>query len=80
MRLALVVALLEDRPVCIFDEWTAHQDPETTRFYHDTLLPELIADGRMVIAVSHDDRYFERADHLVRLQHGALVVDRPGGP
>ncbi|MCA9541900.1 MAG: ATP-binding cassette domain-containing protein, partial [Myxococcales bacterium] len=80
MRLALVVALLEDRPVCIFDEWTANQDPETTRFYHDTLLPELLAAGRMVIAVSHDDRYFDRADHRIELKAGGVMVDTRRGP
>ncbi|MCA9537842.1 MAG: ATP-binding cassette domain-containing protein [Myxococcales bacterium] len=79
MRLAMVVALLEDRPICVFDEWTANQDPETTWMYYDTLLPELIAQGKTVIAVSHDDRFFARADHLIRLDKGQVVVDRRQG-
>ncbi len=76
MRLAMVVALLEDRPICVFDEWTANQAPETTRFYHDTLLPELLAQGKTVIGVSHDDRFFARADHLVRVDRGKMVLDQ----
>ena len=76
MRLAMVIALLEDRPVCVFDEWTANQDPETTRWYYDTLLPELCAAGKTVIAVSHDARFFDRADHLVHLSGGQLVGER----
>lgn len=76
MRLAMVVALLEDRPVLIFDEWTAHLDPETTRAYYEQLLPELVAQGRIVIAVSHDDRYFDRADQLIVMQGGQAVVER----
>lgn len=76
MRLAMVVALLEDRPICLFDEWTANQDPETTWMYYETLLPELTAQGKMVIAVSHDDRFFDRADHLIRLERGRVVVDQ----
>ena len=76
VRLAMVIALLEDRPICVFDEWTANQDPETTWMYYDTLLPELSAQGKTVIAVSHDDRFFDRADHLIRLDKGRVVVDR----
>lgn len=73
MRLAMVVALLEDRPICVFDEWTANQDPETTRWYYDTLLPELLAAGKTVIAVSHDQRFFDRASLLVRMERGEIV-------
>lgn len=81
MRLAMVVALLEDRPVCVFDEWTANQDPETTHWYYDTLLPELLAAGKTVIAVSHDQRFFDRADLLVQMERGQLVRSerRPRG-
>ncbi len=78
MRLAMVVTLLENRPICVFDEWTANQDPETTRFYHETLLPELRAAGKTVIAVSHDDRFLDRADHLVRLDKGKMVLSQRG--
>lgn len=73
MRLAMVVALLEDRPICVFDEWTANQDPEMTRWYYDVLLPELAAGGRAVLAVSHDDRYFDRADRVIDLRAGRIV-------
>ncbi len=75
MRLAMVVALLEDRPICVFDEWTANQDPETTRFYYDVVLPELKAQGKTIIAVSHDDRYFDRADRAIAIAEGRMVDD-----
>ncbi|MCB9528388.1 MAG: ATP-binding cassette domain-containing protein [bacterium] len=75
MRLAMVIALLEDRPVCVFDEWTANQDPETSGWYYDTFLPERLAAGKTVVAVSHDARFFDRADHLVRLDGGRITVD-----
>lgn len=77
MRLAMVVALLEDRPVCVFDQWTANQDPDTTRLYYDVLLPELRAAGKTVIAVSHDERFFDRADRVIRLVDGRIVAPRP---
>lgn len=74
MRLAMVVALLEERPICVFDEWTANQDPEMTRTYYESMLPGLVAAGRTVIAVSHDDRFFPLADVLIRLDQGRVEV------
>lgn len=74
-RLAMVVALLEDRPICVFDEWTANLDPETTRFYYDELLPALQKKGKTVVAVSHDDRYFDRADRVLAMENGRIVSD-----
>jgi len=71
-RLAMIVALLEDRPIYCFDEWAADQDPEFREFFYTKLLPMLVAGGKTVIAVSHDDRYFDCADQLVVLDHGRV--------
>ncbi|MEM9461361.1 MAG: cyclic peptide export ABC transporter [Myxococcota bacterium] len=80
-RLALVVAMLEDRPFYIFDEWAADQDPQFRRIFYDELLPELRRAGKLVIAISHDDRYFDRADHLVTMDCGKVrSVSRKGAP
>ncbi|MGB2659267.1 MAG: ATP-binding cassette domain-containing protein, partial [Pseudolabrys sp.] len=38
-RLALIVSLLEKRPILLLDEWTAEQDPEFRRKFYDDLLP-----------------------------------------
>ena len=58
-RLALLTAYLEDRPIYIFDEWASDQDPVFKEVFYKQLLPELKSRGKTVIAVSHDDRYFE---------------------
>ena len=71
-RLALVVSLLEDRPVLVFDELAADQDPAFRRFLYEELLPALKAEGRTVIAATHDDRYFHVADKVVKLEYGKV--------
>ncbi len=72
-RLALVVAYLEDRPFYLFDEWAADQDPAFREVFYRKLLPELRARGKAVLAISHDDRYFDVADRCVKLENGRLV-------
>lgn len=71
-RVAMVVALLEDRPIYIFDEWAADQDPEFRRYFYEGLLPELKRKGKAVIAISHDDRYFHCADRVITLEYGKV--------
>ena len=72
-RLALVRAYLEDRAVYIFDEWAADQDPTWKDVFYRELLPELSRRGKAVIVISHDDRYFDVADRLLKLDEGQLV-------
>ncbi|WP_144160500.1 cyclic peptide export ABC transporter [Paraburkholderia sp. BCC1885] len=72
-RLALVQAMLEQRPVMMFDEWAADQDPTFRRLFYTQFLPELKRQGKTLIVVSHDDRFFGMADRVVRLEHGKIV-------
>lgn len=74
-RLAFIVAVLRNKPVCVLDEVAADQDPEFRRRFYRELLPELRARGTTVIVVSHDDAYFDCADRLIRLQDGRVVAD-----
>lgn len=71
-RLAMLVALLEDRPVYVFDEWAADQDPEFRRYFYEDVLTRLRQAGKTVIVVSHDDHYFHCADQIVRMDYGVL--------
>lgn len=73
-RLALVSAWLEERPVLVFDEWAADQDPTFRRIFYTELLPDLKRLGKTIIVISHDDRYFDTADHLVRLHRGKVAT------
>lgn len=74
-RVALIVALLERRPICVLDEWAADQDPLFRRKFYEDLLPMFKARGMTVIAVSHDDRYFEVADRRLHFEEGKVVRD-----
>jgi putative ATP-binding cassette transporter len=71
-RLALLVAYLEDRSIYIFDEWAADQDPQFKEIFYYLLLPALKARGKTVIVVSHDDRYYQVADRIIKLSNGQL--------
>jgi putative pyoverdin transport system ATP-binding/permease protein len=73
-RLAMIVTLLEDKPVVIFDEWAADQDPAFRRKFYEEILPGLKAKGKVVICVTHDDRYFEVADHRFKMEFGRMVA------
>lgn len=75
-RLALLVAYLEDRPIYVFDEWAADQDPTYKAIFYERLLPDLRARGKTVIVISHDDRYFHVADRCVELDAGQLRARR----
>jgi putative ATP-binding cassette transporter len=80
-RLALVVSYLEDKPVYIFDEVAADQDPRFRGYFYDTLLPELKRAGKTVVVVSHDDRYFHVADRVLEMDYGKFrEIARTGKP
>ncbi|MBD9358036.1 cyclic peptide export ABC transporter [Methylomonas albis] len=74
-RLALLVTLLEDKPIIVLDEWAADQDPHFRRKFYQELLPHLKALGKTIIAITHDDRYFDTADRCIALEEGRITSD-----
>jgi cyclic peptide transporter len=78
-RLALIVSLLEKRPILLLDEWTAEQDPEFRRKFYDELLPDLMKAGATVVVITHDDRYLDELDlpaRRIRMDEGKIVDQR----
>ena len=71
-RLALITAILEDRPIIVLDEWAADQDPYFRKKFYREILPELKQRGTTIIAVTHDDHYFDVADRRLHLDTGKL--------
>ncbi|UPK68831.1 cyclic peptide export ABC transporter [Chitinophaga filiformis] len=74
-RMAMIFALLEERPVLVLDEWAADQDPYFRKFFYERLLPELRAKRKTIIAVTHDDAYFRHADRIVKFDYGKVAKD-----
>ncbi|WP_275286061.1 multidrug ABC transporter permease/ATP-binding protein [Halomonas elongata] len=71
-RLALLLAIAEQRDFLLLDEWAADQDPQFRRTFYQALLPRLRELGKTVLAVSHDDAYFDHADRLLEMRDGRL--------
>ena len=74
-RLAMACAILEGRPVILLDEVAADFDHHFRNVFYNELLPELKAEGRTILAISHDDRYFSVADRVLTMRYGEFVDD-----
>lgn len=79
-RMAMIFALLEDSPILVLDEWAADQDPYFRKYFYEKLLPQLKAEGKTIIAVTHDDAYFKCADRILKFDYGKIVRDFNGMP
>ena len=72
-RVAMIATILEKRPICVFDEWAADQDPHFREKFYRVILPYLKAAGVTVIAITHDDKYFDAADVRLHMADGKLT-------
>lgn len=75
-RLALIAALLEEKPVLVLDEWAADQDPHFRSVFYEKILPSLRKQGKIIICVTHDDRWFDAADTIYHVRDGEFVDGR----
>ncbi|MET3065574.1 multidrug ABC transporter permease/ATP-binding protein [Atlantibacter hermannii] len=71
-RVALLLALAEERDIILLDEWAADQDPHFRRDFYQVLLPLMQQMGKTIFAISHDDHYFIHADRLLEMRNGIL--------
>jgi len=75
-RLALIVSLLEKRPILLLDEWTAEQDPEFRQKFYGEILPAMKKAGLTIVVITHDDRYvdeFKLPARKIRMEEGRIV-------
>jgi putative pyoverdin transport system ATP-binding/permease protein len=71
-RLALIAALMENKPLLVLDEWAADQDPYFRKKFYTEIIPLFKRKGITVIAITHDDRYYDCADKLYKMEYGKL--------
>lgn len=74
-RLALIAALLENKPIVFLDEWAADQDPYFRQKFYEQILPILKGLGYTIIAITHDDKYYACADRLFKMDFGQLIEE-----
>lgn len=72
-RMALLASIIEDKELYLFDEWAADQDPAFKAVFYNEILPSLRARGKAIVAITHDDRYFDLADQLIVLDEGKIA-------
>ena len=71
-RLALLTSYIERSPICIFDEVAADQDPTFRRFLYREFFQDFVRRGKTLIAVTHDDAYFDVATQRLHMDYGKL--------
>lgn len=71
-RLSLMLALLENKPIIVLDEWAAEQDPQNRKLFYTRWLQEMKAMGKTIIAVTHDDDYYHVADRVMKFNFGHI--------
>lgn len=76
-RVALLASMIDDKEFYLFDEWAADQDPAFKAVFYNDILPSLKSKGKMIVVITHDDRYFHLADQVVVLGEGVVSrIDR----
>jgi len=74
-RLALIISYMEDKPILAFDEVAADQDPEFRKYFYEVLLRDLKKQGKTIVAVSHDDRFFHIGDRILKMEYGKFTKE-----
>ncbi|GAB4240742.1 MAG: cyclic peptide export ABC transporter [Ekhidna sp.] len=71
-RLNLLRLLLEDREIYFLDEWAANQDIYFKEKFYNQIVPELKKQGKTIILISHDDKFYSVADRIITLKNGKI--------
>jgi len=71
-RLSLIRILCEDKPIYMLDEWAANQDVYFKEKFYREIVSNLKREGKTIILITHDDRYFDIADQVIKLRNGKL--------
>lgn len=73
-RLAILKSYLEDRPIYFFDECAADLDPDFKNFFYNELLVKMRDEGKLLIVITHDDKYFDLANKVYKMEMGKISM------
>ena len=78
-RVAIARARVHDRRLVVCDEPTSALDSETGRKVMGLMREVAFAKDRALVVVTHDERIFEFADRIDRMEDGRItgIADRP---
>jgi len=72
-RLAFAFACSYPSEIVVLDEVSSNQDAGFRNTIYHEILPELKSAGKTVIVITHDERYFDVAESMLKFEHGKLV-------
>jgi cyclic peptide transporter len=72
-RLAFAFACSYPSEIVVLDEVSSNQDAGFRNTIYHEILPELKSMGKTIIVITHDERYFQVADVMLKFEHGKLV-------
>ncbi len=75
-RVAIARAILKKPQVILADEPTGELDTETGRRVFDILRELNQTEGTTIITVTHDERYINQDDKVLRMQDGQFLTNR----
>jgi len=72
-RLALVIALMEDKSIYVFDEWASDQSPDFRKLFYEKIIQDIKNKGKTIIVVTHDEQYYHCADRIIKMEYGKII-------
>lgn len=72
-RLALALAVVRDRPILAFDEWTSDQSPQFRDWFYHEFIPDQQNQGKTILLVSHRSQAKEISGRIVKMDAGRIV-------
>ena len=76
-RVAIARALVHNPRLIVCDEPTSALDADTGRLVMDVLRKNALSEDRALIIVTHDNRIFNFADRIARMDDGRIILVEP---